>query len=84
MFSKRKSAVEGDPKKSWSGIYRSFLSVAVVPDSSMKNGMAMPLAKIAVRRPTVHLKECSGLVATLLGLEVPQKTFVFEFNFSSR
>ena len=82
MFSKGKCLVEGDPKKSWSGIYRSFVTVAVVPDSSMKNSLTMPLAEIAVH--IVHSGECSGLVATLFGLEVPQKTFVFEFNFSLR
>ena len=50
--------------------YRFFVTVAVVPHSSMENGPTMPL--IAVH--TVHLGEISGLVATLLDLEVSQKT----------
>ena len=58
------------------------MTVAAVPDFSMKNGMTIPLAEIAVH--TVHLEECSGLVATLLGGKVPQNTFVFEFTFPSR
>ena len=62
--------------------YCSFVNVAVVRDSSMKSDPTIPLAKIAVH--TVHLGGCSGLVATLLGLAVPQKTFVFEFTFPSR
>ena len=42
----------------------------------------MPLAEIAAH--TVHLGECRGMVATSLGLEVPQKTFIFELTFPSR
>ena len=54
----------------------------LLPDSSMKGGPTMLLAAIAVH--TVHLAGRSGLVATLLGLEVSKKTFVFEFTFPSR
>ena len=42
----------------------------------------MPLAKIASH--TVHLWECRGMVTTLLDLEVPQNTFVFELTFLSK
>ena len=62
--------------------YCSFVNIAVVRDCSMKYDPTIPLAKIAVH--IVRLGECSGLVATLLGLAVPQKTFVFEFAFPSR
>ena len=62
--------------------YRSLVTVTAAPDCSMKIGPMIPLAKIAAH--TVHLGECRGLVATLLGLVDPQKTFVFEFAFPSR
>ena len=62
--------------------YHSLVAVTAVPDCLMKIGPMMLLAEIAAY--TVHLRECRGLVPTLLGLEDPQKTFVFEFAFQSR
>ena len=59
--------------------YCSFVTVAVMPDYSVKNGPMMPLAEIALH--TMHLGKCSLLVATLLDLEVLQKAFVFKFTF---
>ena len=62
--------------------YHSLVTVTAAPDSSMKIGLMMPLAEIAAH--TVHLGECRGLVATSLGLEDPQKTFVLEFAYPLR
>ena len=58
------------------------VAVAVAPDSSKNIGPMMPLAEIAAH--TVDFGECRGMVAILLGLEVLQKTFVFELTFSLR
>ena len=62
--------------------YRSLVTIIAVPDSLMKIGPMMSLVEIAAH--TVHLGECRGLVATLLGLEDPQKTFILEFALPSR
>ena len=66
-----------DGKKVWSSLlkvlrtstYRSLVTVTAAPDSSMKIGLMVPLAKIAAH--IVHLGECKGLVACTLPLHSP-------------
>ena len=69
-----------DGKKVWSSLlkvlrtstYRSLVTVTAAPDSSMKIGLMMPLAKIAAH--TVHLGECRGRVQATNPLHSPKCT----------
>ena len=62
--------------------YCSLVTVTAARDYSMKIGRMMPLVEIAAN--TMHLGECRDLVATSLGLQNSNKTFVLEFAFPSR
>lgn len=59
----------------------SLVTTAVARDSSKNINTMMLLADIAVN--SVYLESAWGLIAALLGFEVPQVKFVLEFTFLS-